>query len=49
MLHARSGIPEDLLGRLFAPSDRLGGERTEVSGTGLGLSLSKALIEAMGG
>jgi PAS domain S-box-containing protein len=40
--------PEDQL-RLFAPFERLGADTTSVEGTGLGLALSKALIEAMGG
>jgi signal transduction histidine kinase len=35
--------------RLFTPFERLGAERSTVSGTGLGLALSKRLIEAMGG
>jgi PAS domain S-box-containing protein len=43
------GIPADKLGRLFQPFDRLGAETTEVEGTGLGLVLSKGLVEAMGG
>lgn len=43
------GFPEDALGRLFVPFDRLGREATEVEGTGLGLSLCKGLVEAMGG
>jgi len=43
------GIAVDKLERLFAPFDRLGAERTEVQGTGLGLALSKRLTEAMGG
>ena len=43
------GIEPALLDRVFAPFDRLGAERTETGGTGLGLSLSKALVEAMGG
>jgi CheY-like chemotaxis protein len=37
------------LERLFTPFDRLGAETSEVEGTGLGLALSKALVEAMGG
>lgn len=42
---ARADIP-----RLFTPFDRLGQqERTKVDGTGLGLALSKRLIETMGG
>ncbi len=35
--------------RLFAPFDRLGAEAGTTEGTGLGLALSKALVEAMGG
>ena len=31
------------------PFDRLGAEETEVEGTGMGLALSKGLMEAMGG
>jgi signal transduction histidine kinase/CheY-like chemotaxis protein len=43
------GIHESMLGRLFSPFDRLGAERTAVEGTGLGLALSKRLVEAMQG
>ena len=43
------GIAPDLLVRLFTPFDRLGAEQTTVEGTGLGLTLSKAFVEAMGG
>ena len=43
------GIAEDDLVRLFLPFDRLGAEQSDVEGTGLGLSLSKQLVEAMGG
>ncbi len=43
------GIPSDLLGRLYTPFDRLGAERTRVTGTGLGLALCKQSVEAMGG
>jgi signal transduction histidine kinase len=43
------GIPADKLPRLFSPFDRLGAELSEIEGTGLGLTLSKTLVEAMGG
>jgi CheY-like chemotaxis protein/anti-sigma regulatory factor (Ser/Thr protein kinase) len=43
------GIPIDQLSRLFLPFDRLGVEATGIEGVGLGLSLSKALVEAMSG
>src|SRR5207247_1289438 len=43
------GIPPDKLGQLFTPFERLGAEATGVSGTGLGLALSKGLVDAMGG
>jgi signal transduction histidine kinase/ActR/RegA family two-component response regulator len=43
------GIPPDKIGRLFNPFDRLDAEQTDVEGTGLGLALSKHLVEAMGG
>ncbi|MBT7901594.1 MAG: hypothetical protein HN601_11705, partial [Candidatus Marinimicrobia bacterium] len=34
---------------LFQPFDRLGAEAGKVEGTGIGLSISKQLVEAMGG
>jgi PAS domain S-box-containing protein len=43
------GIHEDHMARLFGFYERLGADRTEVEGTGLGLALSKRLIELMGG
>lgn len=43
------GFPADALGRLFQPFDRLGAEEGGVEGTGLGLALSKGLVEAMKG
>ncbi len=37
------------MSRLFTPFERLGAESTDVEGTGLGLTLSRHLAEAMGG
>jgi signal transduction histidine kinase/ActR/RegA family two-component response regulator len=44
-----TGIAAELRSRLFTPFDRLGAERTVTEGTGLGLVLSKQLLDAMGG
>jgi signal transduction histidine kinase/ActR/RegA family two-component response regulator len=43
------GIAAETLPRLFTPFDRLGAENTPVEGSGIGLALSKRLIEAQGG
>ena len=45
------GIPKSKMHRLFSPFDRLDMEceQSEISGTGLGLPMSKSLVEAMGG
>jgi CheY-like chemotaxis protein len=43
------GIPGENLEKAFMPFERLGADRTRVEGTGLGLALSRSLIEAMGG
>src|SRR4051812_14867625 len=43
------GLPADRLERLFEPFDRLGAERSGIEGTGLGLALSRSLVEVMGG
>jgi PAS domain S-box-containing protein len=43
------GMSAEMLERLFDPFDRLGAERTTIEGTGLGLSVSRGLMEAMGG
>jgi signal transduction histidine kinase len=44
-----SGIAGDDLERLFSPFDRLGAEQSGIEGTGLGLALSKLMVEAMDG
>lgn len=44
-----SGISTDGIERLFRPFERFGKDRKATEGTGLGLALSKHLMEAMGG
>ncbi len=44
-----NGIPADKFGSVFAPFERLGAEKSNVEGSGIGLSLCKKLIEAMEG
>jgi signal transduction histidine kinase len=43
------GLDTHQLSRLFSPFDRLGAERGPVAGTGLGLALTKQLVEALDG
>ena len=43
------GVPPGEIDRLFAPFDRMGAENTDVEGTGVGLALSLALVQTMGG
>lgn len=44
-----AGIDPDLRSRLFTPFDRLGAENSGIEGTGMGLSLSRHLAQAMAG
>ncbi|WP_419798063.1 MAG: PAS domain S-box protein [Terasakiella sp.] len=44
-----NGIPIERQSHLFKPFDRLGAEMTGIEGTGIGLTLTKQLVEAMGG
>ncbi|ADM09588.1 sensory box histidine kinase/response regulator [Parvularcula bermudensis HTCC2503] len=45
-----AGIPDERIPRLFTPFDRLGQEKQRrTDGSGLGLALSKSLVETMGG
>ena len=43
------GIPYEQQDQLFVPFSRLGAERSAIEGTGVGLALSKQLVEVMGG
>jgi PAS domain S-box-containing protein len=43
------GINADEINKLFLPFERIGAERTETEGTGLGLTVAKKLMLAMGG
>ncbi|MCW9035324.1 MAG: ATP-binding protein [Alphaproteobacteria bacterium] len=43
------GIPEDKYEFLFEPFNRLGQEGTKKDGTGIGLTITKMLVELMGG
>ena len=44
-----AGLTAEQLARLFEPFNRLGRETSAIEGTGLGLALSKLLVEQMGG
>jgi len=43
------GIPAHKQSRMFSPFDRLGAERGQVEGSGIGLVITKRIVEAMGG
>lgn len=43
------GLRDGELERIFTPFERLGAEASGIEGTGLGLAVSRTLIEAMGG
>lgn len=43
------GMTPEQLDRLYVPFDRLGAEHSDIEGTGVGLALSRRLVEAMGG
>ncbi len=43
------GIAPELLDQLFDPFDRLGAEHSGIEGTGIGLTITKRLVEQMGG
>jgi PAS domain S-box-containing protein len=43
------GIPADKQARMFSPFDRLGAERGQVEGSGIGLVITQRIVQAMGG
>jgi signal transduction histidine kinase len=43
------GIADDMRDKVFEPFERLGAESSNVPGTGIGLSITKQLVEAMRG
>ena len=44
-----SGIPDEMASQLFEPFKRLGREKSEIEGAGIGLTITKNLVEAMYG
>ena len=43
------GIPSDRLAELFQPFNRLDAEDSKIEGTGIGLSITRRIVEMMGG
>ena len=43
------GIPADKIGALFEPFNRLGAESSSIEGTGIGLTITKRIVELMKG
>ncbi len=43
------GIPNESFDDLFKPFNRLGADRSEIEGTGIGLAITKKLVELMNG
>jgi len=43
------GMPPDALEVIFTPFTRLGADSTSIPGTGIGLAITRRLVEAMGG
>ncbi|MDH5552333.1 MAG: ATP-binding protein, partial [Nitrosomonas sp.] len=44
-----NGIPKEKRSQLFQPFERLGAEGSQIEGTGIGLTITKSLIEMMHG
>ncbi|MCW8125348.1 hybrid sensor histidine kinase/response regulator [Microbulbifer halophilus] len=49
ILDTGSGIPEEKQAEVFEPFNRLGAEKGQIEGTGVGLAIARRLTEAMGG
>ena len=43
------GIPGDRLSELFQPFNRMGAENSDIEGTGIGLTITRRIVEMMGG
>lgn len=43
------GIPQDKRDQLFQPFNRIGAENSRIEGTGIGLAITKSLVESMNG
>ncbi|NOQ13273.1 MAG: response regulator, partial [Methyloprofundus sp.] len=43
------GIPDNMIKDLFKPFNRLGADQSGIEGTGIGLTITKKLVEMMGG
>lgn len=43
------GIAQSNFGKIFEPFERLGHEKSDIEGTGIGLTITKRIVEAMGG
>jgi PAS domain S-box-containing protein len=43
------GIPDAMCAKVFEPFDRLGAESSNITGSGIGLTVTKDLVESMGG
>jgi CheY-like chemotaxis protein len=43
------GIPKEYISKLYTPFERIGSEKSDIEGTGLGLAVVKRLVEALGG
>ncbi|MDH5682612.1 MAG: PAS domain S-box protein, partial [Spirochaetota bacterium] len=49
VIDSGKGIPEDRYDEIFQPFNRLGAEEKGIDGTGIGLTITKELVELLGG